>query len=44
MQQSLAIGNNDNHNKEFQISNDFEVNMSNEVILLGIQIQKQSKF
>ena len=42
--QSLIIGNNENHVKAFQISNDFEINVSNEVTLLGIQIDEQLKF
>ena len=42
--QSLIIGNNDHHVKTFQISNDFEINVSNEVTLLGIQIDDQLKF
>ena len=42
--QSLIVGNNENHVKGFQISNDFEINVSNEVTLLGIQIDEQQKF
>ena len=42
--QSLIVGNNENHVKAFQISNDFEINVSNEVTLLGIQIDEQLKF
>ena len=42
--QSLLVDNNDNHVKTFQISNDYEINVSNEVTLLGIQIEEQLKF
>ena len=42
--QSLIFGNNENHVKAFQISNYFEINVSNEVTPLGIQIDEQLKF
>jgi hypothetical protein len=42
--QSLIVGKNDNHIKEFRINNDFKINVSNEVTLLGIQIDDQLKF
>ena len=42
--QSLIVSKNDNHIKEFQINNDFKINISNEVTLLGIQIDEQLKF
>ena len=42
--QSLIVSKNDNHIKEFQINNDFKINVSNEVTLLGIQIDEQLKF
>ena len=35
---------NDNHIKQFQINNDFKINVSNEVTLLGIQIDEQLRF
>ena len=42
--QSLIVGNDENQVKAFQISNDFEINVSNEVTLLGIQIDEQLNF
>ena len=44
--QSLIVvkNDNDNHIKQFQISNDFNINVSNKVTLLGIQIDEQLKF
>ena len=42
--QSLIVGKNGNHIKEFQINNDFKINVSSEVTLLGIQIDEQLRF
>ena len=42
--QSLVTGKNDSNIKEFQINNKFKINVSNEVTLLGIHIDKQLKF
>ena len=42
--QSLIIGKNDSNIKEFEINNDFKMNVSNEVTLIGIHIDKQLKF
>ena len=42
--QSLIVGKNDNHIKQFQISNDFKINVSYEATLLGIQINEQLRF
>ncbi len=42
--QSMIVGKNDNQIKEFQINNNFKINVSNEVTLLGIQIDQQLKF
>ena len=42
--QSLIVGKNDSNIKEFQINYEFKINVSNEVTLLGIHIDKQLKF
>ena len=42
--QSLIVGNNGNHITEFHINDNFKIDISNEVTLLGIQFDKQLKF
>ena len=42
--QSLIVGNNDNHITEFRIIDCFNINVSSEVTLLGIQIDEKLKF
>ena len=41
---SLIVGKKDNQINEFQINNNFKIKVSNEVTLLGIQIDEQLKF
>ena len=42
--QSLIVGKNDSYIKEFQIDNEFNINVNNEVTLLGIHINQQLQF
>ena len=42
--QPPVVGKDDSNIKEFQVNNEFKINASNEVTLLGIHIDKQLKF